>query len=48
MRQRKRRFSTYVVQVVRLVCNWGLPRGYLASNPANQRGHVPLFHPVTR
>lgn len=30
----KRRFSTYVVQVVRIVLEWGRVRGYLASNPA--------------
>lgn len=30
----KRRFSTYVVQVVRIVLEWGKVRGYLETNPA--------------
>lgn len=30
----KRRFSTYVVQVLRIVLEWGRVRNYLASNPA--------------
>jgi hypothetical protein len=31
----KRRFSTYVVQVLRIVLEWGKSRGYVRANPAS-------------
>jgi len=32
--QHKRRFANYVIQVLSLLFNWGRPRGFVASNPA--------------
>lgn len=32
--KRKRRFANYVVQVLRMLFNWGKPRKFLDSNPA--------------
>ncbi|QEX18541.1 integrase [Hypericibacter terrae] len=36
----KRRFANYVVQVIRLLFAWGIPRGWLKANPARD---VPLI-----
>ncbi|MBB4286207.1 tyrosine-type recombinase/integrase [Roseospira goensis] len=32
--QHKRRFANYLVQVLSLLFNWGKPRGFVATNPA--------------
>lgn len=36
----RRRFANYVIQVIRILCSWGKPRGWLQHNPA---ADVPLI-----
>src|ERR1019366_3652583 len=39
--QRKRRFANYVVQVLRLVLEWGKPRGFVTENVAAGVAQLP-------
>lgn len=39
--KRKRRFANYVIQVMRLLFTWSIPRGYIADNPARDVAMIP-------